>query len=469
MTDVDRMSPAEEQLRAELHRRIIPPPTPFRLGAHVEALASASLDERVARPGSLATLLVAGGRTLRLAMALAAVLALVAGALFVGSRIDRTPEVATPHPTLPAIVGPALPTPAANPTIVHEGGWIDADTAWLVDDANRLRITTDGAQTWSEPRDLDWTEAGLEFLDATHGYTTWAVEAGEGMQRVGNLSSLIAYRTSDGGVTWEAMQFGALGLDRSDVVLATVHFSDPSHGVALVATAPDGQVTFETCTGFVTDDGGTSWSEVPDAPCFYSLRWASPEMGLAVGSNDGSSVALTLDGGRTWQPSVLPGAGDGGEFWQLALVAAEDGRLRLAGSYHDDGAAGIPSLVVLETVDKGRTWGELFRTAVSEAGTIQWISTLDGTHWLGLLQLPAPERPFETTELVETWDGGRSWTSAGSTGTIRGAWMSWGDRLHGMLQGVDMGDCSDPSVSCGGLGTMFLTNDGGRSWHEVPF
>jgi len=44
--------------------------------------------------------------------------------------------------------------------------------------------------------------------------------------------------------------------------------------------------------------------------------------------------------------------------------------------------------------------------------------------------------------------------------------MQWFDRLHGALQGAPL-QCS--GTSCGGEGAILLTNDGGQTWHEVPF
>jgi len=68
-------------------------------------------------------------------------------------------------------------------------------------------------------------------------------------------------------------------------------------------------------------------------------------------------------------------------------------------------------------------------------------------------------------DLYESWDAGRTWTMV-SHAAIEPASMHWFDRLHGTIQGVPI-VCN--GSACGGDGTVVLTNDGGQSWHQVPF
>ena len=71
--------------------------------------------------------------------------------------------------------------------------------------------------------------------------------------------------------------------------------------------------------------------------------------------------------------------------------------------------------------------------------------------------------------ILETADGGRTWLPVGTLGTIDGAVSGWSDRLHGMASGQDDSGCSLPSgTPCPSSG-WFLTNDGGQTWHGVPF
>jgi hypothetical protein len=47
--------------------------------------------------------------------------------------------------------------------------------------------------------------------------------------------------------------------------------------------------------------------------------------------------------------------------------------------------------------------------------------------------------------------------------------MGWWDARHGMLQGM-LWTCNASGTSCGSAhSTVFMTNDGGKTWHQVPF
>ena len=464
MNDVERMSPAEQRLRIELQRLLTPPATPLRLLEHVDDLAVANR-ESTGRRWPWRPLVVAGGRSLRVGLAITALLLMaVAAGLLAGARREPA-EVVTPHPTLPALVGPILPPSAATPTPIREGAWISGDTAWLIDDAGNLRLTTDGAQTWSEPRPLPpaiATFTGFEFLDADHGYLASAT-------RIEGSDTLLAWRTADSGRTWLSSHVGSVPQAANQSILAQVHFTDLGHGIMLVATSVESQVAFQSCgPGFTSDDGGATWSPQPAAPCPTGAWW-NGSVGVTQPDVHTGAVQVTEDGGRTWQPAMLPGAGDGVEFWPRAIVPVGPRRMLLVGTYNADGAAGIPPLVTLSSDDGGATWHESGRVSLLDDGVVQWLTTFDRDHWLALVSVSITSRPFQATELQETWDGGRTWAMAPGPGTIEGSWASWGDRLHGMLQGVDMGDCSNPDGSCGGTGSVFLTNDGGRTWHQVPF
>jgi photosystem II stability/assembly factor-like uncharacterized protein len=125
--------------------------------------------------------------------------------------------------------------------------------------------------------------------------------------------------------------------------------------------------------------------------------------------------------------------------------------------------------MVLTSSDGGATWTEDHRSSTVDGPSLSSIWSFDAEHWMALHEVSIEERPFQATQLIETWDAGRTWDVVDSSGFSSAGTMSWADRRHGMLQGVDMGDCSNPEVECGGSGTIFLTNDGGLTWHAVPF
>jgi hypothetical protein len=68
----------------------------------------------------------------------------------------------------------------------------------------------------------------------------------------------------------------------------------------------------------------------------------------------------------------------------------------------------------------------------------------------------------------DSWDGGRTWTSTTETWLLGGT-ASWLDRLHGTLEGGST-TCREAVANCTPTApNLWLTNDGGRTWHEVPF
>jgi len=77
--------------------------------------------------------------------------------------------------------------------------------------------------------------------------------------------------------------------------------------------------------------------------------------------------------------------------------------------------------------------------------------------------------PEKADMLVRTLDAGRTWSVVPSTGFTTADGMVWWDARHGMLEGMLM--VCDPSGSqCGAdHPTVYVTDDGGLTWHKVPF
>jgi photosystem II stability/assembly factor-like uncharacterized protein len=56
-----------------------------------------------------------------------------------------------------------------------------------------------------------------------------------------------------------------------------------------------------------------------------------------------------------------------------------------------------------------------------------------------------------------------------TTGFTTADAMEWWDARHGVLQGMQLICNADGSLCGGDHQTVYLTNDGGRTWHQVPF
>jgi photosystem II stability/assembly factor-like uncharacterized protein len=458
MTDVDRMTDQELRLRDELRRRLVPPPTPPSLVASVEAMAATIL--AAPAPGRWAAwkeTLVVGTRGLRLAGAIAAVL-VVAVAALVALSFRSKGEIAAPVPTLPAFTGPTLPSPAATPTLLASAWWIDPDTAIaLLRDRPTFRISADGGQTWSEERALPGhdTDLGFGFTDATHGYSMWT-EGADGDPR-----AFVVDLTDDGGRTWRKVTAGSLPASVGTDVLGNVHFSDAAHGIALgtlraTATEGTGFGAPVRCAGWVTADGGATWTEIANAPCLWmGITWPTPTLGYLLANRQ---LWTTTDGGRTWALGLLPDQGTGVEIWAKTAVLTPGGAIRfIGGTIRTDGDT-APPLVVWDSEDGGATWRESMRDPTIRM-TEADVTALEGDHWLMIQGDNLPRG--DGSVFRESIDGGRTWTEVGRVDLSGG--VAWVDRLHGTLQGVRQ------PASGEGYITTWLTNDGGRTWVEVPF
>jgi photosystem II stability/assembly factor-like uncharacterized protein len=468
--DVDRN--LEADVRAELRRSIVPPPTPEYVRDRVERLASRAIGEETWRDA------IPVWRRLKASLtALVAVLAIV---VLVGAALawrsrggdtavgPRTTGGSTPSPTLVGTPGPTFPpVPTGANRLVGQFGWIHGLAAFIVVEDRELHITTDGGITWSEARQLPApTDLGLGFTDAMHGWTAWTVEDASGTR-------IVEYRTADGGRTWQASDVASVTAEPGTSLNVSSQIIDSEHAlvrVGRVVDSPQGQQpTYRDCRLYESSDGGVTWSAGSAVTCggFSAQVWADELTGVAM-AGPGDTLA-TLDAGRSWRPAKLP-IPSGISFAPRVLRRDESGRLRLAGSFSytsGSGPAGLP-LVIYESVDGGASWAEAYRTTPPDGSIIQDIWGFSFDKWLALEDVPVAARPFQQTRLIETRNGGRTWTVIPSVGFTSSAHMSWTDESHGMLQGTFM-DCSDPSKSCGATGTVFITNDGGRTWHQVPF
>ena len=369
--------------------------------------------------------MAAGHLGLRLASAAAAVATVAVIGVVVLSLLDGRGSVAGPGmPTLPPVIQPSLPSAAANPTTIRDGAWVSPTVAWLVDDQNRLRMTTDGGLTWSAPRPLpqDDLRGDPRFLDASFGFAMWARPGTDPVE-------VVLYATHDGGRTWASTTVGTLPTDDTNSLSA--HFVDALRGIVVAGSYHQGPVpsgsfgrglTQAASAGWSTDDGGRTWASLPDAPCSNDDVWASAEVGLIFPVVDGGPrVSVTTDGGRTWRQGALPGVADSAFPAPAVFIVTDDGVPRL-GYYvtkNTDRAGDPRTLIVAETRDGGATWQEAYETptaglsAVTAFGPGHWLTS--GASAFG------PERCRARSSKRPTADGRGSRSGRSGPSTERSA------------------------------------------------
>ncbi len=149
----------------------------------------------------------------------------------------------------------------------------DADTGWTTGHVNKLLVTSDSGDTWSEqaPPGNPPVWFGLATIDAQNAWVCG---------QTGNLGL-----TSDGGVTWSAVS------TPTSESLNELFFVSSGAAVHGWAVADNGVILH-------SDNGGTGWA-TQAAPAgishLFSVHFADLENGWAVGE-DGVIVHTTSAG-----------------------------------------------------------------------------------------------------------------------------------------------------------------------------
>jgi photosystem II stability/assembly factor-like uncharacterized protein len=246
-------------------------------------------------------------------------------------------------------------TPVTSGTTANlRGVSAKGQTVWVSGDKGTVLRSTDNGATWRSvsPRgvaDLDFRD--IEAIDAQ---TAFLLSSGEGP------NSRI-YKTTDAGATWALL---ATNLEPKGF-WDCMSFCDPTHGI-IVGDPVDGRFTIMTTidgatwqkikgpsankderafaasgtcvftrgtreawfgTGgvgggrvFHSEDGGQTWS-IAKTPIrhdsasagIFSLAFSDAQHGIAVGGDymkpaeSSGTIAITNDGGKTWNPGTLPG------------------------------------------------------------------------------------------------------------------------------------------------------------------
>ena len=217
--------------------------------------------------------------------------------------------------------------------------------------------TTDGGKSWSVIK-VSGTEKldfrGIHAFDASTALIMSSGPAEKGEARI--------YRTADGGTHWTKVFEEA----RKGIFFDAIGFWDHAHGIVL-SDPVDGHFVL-----FVTNDGGTTWKQIPPSALPASLpnegAFAASNSCLVVhGKSDvwfatgGASVARVFhsgDRGKSWtvaETPMHPNNSSSGIF-SLAFVNSKEG-VAVGGDYQHPESSELPN--VLRTHDGGHTWEAL--------------------------------------------------------------------------------------------------------------
>ena len=213
--------------------------------------------------------------------------------------------------------------PIAPPTIEAQKSGTEAllqavspvsdDVVWVSGHQGTYSRSTNGGSTW-ETAVVPGADT-LQFRDvhAASASEAWLLSAGPG-----ELSNV--YHTSDAGVTWTLQWTNG----EPDGFYDCLDFWDAERG-ALYGDAVDGVLRIMR-----TEDGGQSWTRVPDealppandgeggfaASGTCLVTGAEGRGWISSGNADPSRVLMTSDYGRSWQAhsQPIPGGSGGGLF-----------------------------------------------------------------------------------------------------------------------------------------------------------
>ncbi|MBM3146291.1 MAG: hypothetical protein FJ000_00175 [Actinobacteria bacterium] len=205
----------------------------------------------------------------------------------------------------------------------------------------------------------------------------------------------------------------------------------------------------------------TSVNPLPVYEDLHAVDFVDDEQGWAVG--DAGTILSTVDGGATWQRR---GFDITRSYADVDFLDERHGWVvgRSGGPFDS-------RPLMLRTSDGGKTWTAV-RVNQKLYGSIGQIELLGDGHGFAIGSLrdkPGPieisiggglHEPFLSCDVLETRDGGITWTPRLIAGGDRSvSHISFSDARNGWLA------CFDPYARRGSV--LLRTHDGGRTWREV--
>jgi hypothetical protein len=390
-------------------------------------------------------------------------------------------------------------TPAEPSTTTLTGQLYDGSprmmtptTGWGFSRTGVIR-TTDGGATWRSvgPAQLNVTTdvRAWYFFDADHAW-------------IGLLSgtSLIVSATTDGGRTWTAgtpVPAGSNPAPNRALVAGPgnqLDFLDDRVGWLRTTSGddrPTPQLPQHTFKLYGTTDGGRTWRLIAEAAdsdgstlgklgrgcfaddlkfvsvnlgwigynCIYSRQGGQPGTGSPA---PGPEVAVTKDGGRSWQQVLLPQFTTGQNlcFTLTPVFYKSSEQIWFASCYNSSQVSGGASAPddwiwaahtgIYLTSDGGLSWslrptpgqGQTTFSDAENGWSIAWSPHKGGT------------------DVFRTFDGGHTWNL---TGSLEGGSPTDGPILRVFDSNVAIVTITDTSGSL----TNWSTTDGGRTWARV--
>ena len=272
--------------------------------------------------------------------------------------------------------------------------FIDSKRGWVGGDAGFLAYTQDGGASWIEQR-----------LGTTHAINdVYFVNKESGFVLAGNS----IFETPDGGHSWhEAHTFAPADFGNAMPELYSLRFNGKKHGW-VVGSASRGDTVVNSILA-ITRDGGVTWQPLraPTNQELIHIDFVDDKRGWIVGA--GGAILHTEDAGETWAKQT------------------SDTTVTL---YHVDFRNEKQGWVVgergtiLRTEDSGRTWTKVESPAQATLLSVQFINEDEG--WIA----------GRGGVVLRSSNRGRTWF-AQESGTKQNLYALFVDKKNGWAVGSD--------------------------------
>jgi photosystem II stability/assembly factor-like uncharacterized protein len=255
--------------------------------------------------------------------------------------------------------------------------FVDASKGWIVGSDGAMLSTSDGGRSWT--RAAKFTTDNFIQIHFTDEMTGWLLCERDIYAR-GSMASSYLRRTTDGGTTWDTIEFAHGGRER----VTRLIFNTDGEGTGIA----EGGVLYKL------QEDGTSWKKSQSSVHFLLLDGAfSDEFnGAIVGA--GGTILFTEDSGLTWERASLLG----------------DAGTRFNGVYFADQktgwAVGTKGRIFRSNGD-ARLWRQVNSGTTADLNDVFFSSAPNG--WA----------VGDAGTIIHTRDGGRTWTAADSHVTHR--------------------------------------------------
>ena len=252
--------------------------------------------------------------------------------------------------------------------ISNKDGWIRAFSGGVMNQGDTsIYRTTNGGKTWTlvsaatgyvpnkqaTPYALpEWDEPmPIDFTSAQDG---WAA--------VGNIetqnSTATLYHTSTSGREWYPIRLPVPHAYQNNYV--TVEYPPMFQGTAGTVLVQFSAGSNDDIVSYHTSNGSKSWtmrSSLTLAEYDNQVFFLNPRVGWII-SASGSPMERTVNGGKSWSKIPMAGAlkqavQDGFTVSQLAMATVTAGWMLLN---RDNPVTGVPASKLLQTTDGGHTW-----------------------------------------------------------------------------------------------------------------